>query len=234
MKKKISAIIISLFSILLFSSAVSAASTPLLTDTTALNDLTNTTAKAANFGSVPLETLIGNILKIALGLLAVIFLALIVVAGFGWMTAQGGEEQVKKSQSSMQNAIIGLIITLAAYSLTLFILPKIDTSNTANLSFATSVATTANLSSTPLANVIATIIKVVLGFLATIFLVLIVIAGFQWMTAGGNEEQIKSARSRMVNAIIGLVIVLMAYAITYFIFQQLPFGGGGGTGTATI
>jgi len=44
-----------------------------------------------------------------------------------------------------------------------------------------------------------------------------VYAGLMWMTAGGNEDRIKKARQILIAAIIGLVIVLSAYAITQFI-----------------
>jgi len=91
---------------------------------------------------------------------------------------------------------------------------------------ANTVASTANYSNVPLTQIIASIIKLVLGLLGIIFLGLTIMAGFKWMTAGGNEEQVKKATSTMKNAIIGLVIVLMAYAITYFIFTKLPFTGG--------
>lgn len=57
----------------------------------------------------------------------------------------------------------------------------------------------------------------VLGFTGTIFFILILYAGFMWMTAGGNQENIGKAQSILKNAIIGLVIVLSAYAITRFI-----------------
>jgi len=77
-------------------------------------------------------------------------------------------------------------------------------------------------------DIVSTVIGVVLGTLGIIFLVLIVVAGYQWMTAGGNEEAIKSAKNRMVNAIIGLAIVLAAWAITVFVFRNLPFTAGGG------
>lgn len=84
------------------------------------------------------------------------------------------------------------------------------------------------VSSVSIGILIATIIKVVLGFLAVIFLVLTIIAGFRWMTAGGNDEEVKKAVGTIKNSIIGLVIVLAAYAITYFVFTYLPFSGGGG------
>ena len=74
---------------------------------------------------------------------------------------------------------------------------------------------------TTFATAIAEIIRVVLGFLGVIFIVLIVYAGFVWMTSAGNEEKVKKAKDIMVAAIIGVAIVLLAYAITYFVIDKL-------------
>jgi len=73
---------------------------------------------------------------------------------------------------------------------------------------------------------VATVIKVLLSFLGIIFLILIIMAGFRWMMANGNEEQTKKSQDTIKNSIIGLVIVLMAYAVTYFVFNVLPLGAG--------
>ncbi len=64
--------------------------------------------------------------------------------------------------------------------------------------------------------IVARIINVVLGFLGVIFLGLAVVAGFQYMTAAGNEEQTKKALSLLRNAIIGIVIILVSWGITRF------------------
>ena len=69
---------------------------------------------------------------------------------------------------------------------------------------------------------VAQIIKIVLGFLAIIFVVLIIWGGFEWMTAGGNEEQVSQAKKRLKNGIIGLIIILIAYGITDFVMEYLP------------
>ena len=87
------------------------------------------------------------------------------------------------------------------------------------------------LNSFSLGMVIAFVLQAVLSLLGIIFLVIIVFAGYRWMTAAGNEESIKKAQEAIKRAIIGLIIVLMAYAITYFVFKQLPFEGGTGTTT---
>lgn len=68
---------------------------------------------------------------------------------------------------------------------------------------------------------VAGIIKTVLGFVGVIVVVIIVYAGFLWMTAGGNSEQVKKAKEWMINAIIGLAITLSAYAITDFVINRM-------------
>lgn len=69
--------------------------------------------------------------------------------------------------------------------------------------------------------IIGTIINDILIFLGVIFLILTVYAGFLWMTAGGNEETVKKAKSWLTNAVIGLIIVLAAYSITSFVVGQI-------------
>ena len=64
-------------------------------------------------------------------------------------------------------------------------------------------------------------ISVFLSFLGIIFLILILYAGFLWMTSGGNEEQITKAKGMLKNSIIGLAIIISAYAITYFVIYWI-------------
>jgi di/tricarboxylate transporter len=61
------------------------------------------------------------------------------------------------------------------------------------------------------------IIKVFLGFLGIIFLVLIISAGFKYMTSAGNEEKIKEALDQIKAGVIGLIIILVSYAVTSYL-----------------
>ncbi|MFA5129208.1 MAG: hypothetical protein WC445_04645 [Patescibacteria group bacterium] len=65
------------------------------------------------------------------------------------------------------------------------------------------------------------IINIALGAIGTIVVILFIFSGFLWMTAAGNEEKITKAKRILTNAIIGTVIVVMAYAISYFVINQL-------------
>lgn len=68
---------------------------------------------------------------------------------------------------------------------------------------------------------IANLISVALSFLGVIFIILMVYGGYIWMTAAGNGDQVTKARNLIVAAIIGLLIVVAAYAFTYFIFDRV-------------
>lgn len=76
---------------------------------------------------------------------------------------------------------------------------------------------------------IASVIYVALGFLGIVFVVLLVWAGFTWMTAGGEEAKIGEAKKRITAGVIGLVIVLAAWGTTWFVMNTLVLAT---TGTA--
>ncbi|OGY54648.1 MAG: hypothetical protein A2951_01285 [Candidatus Buchananbacteria bacterium RIFCSPLOWO2_01_FULL_56_15] len=80
---------------------------------------------------------------------------------------------------------------------------------------------TSGLQPVQLSIVVAQIIQVVLGLLGVIFIVLIIYAGFNWMTSAGNEDRIGKSKKTIAAAVIGLVIVLAAYLITAFVLSQL-------------
>ena len=79
----------------------------------------------------------------------------------------------------------------------------------------------AGLGTAPIAVVVSDIIKIFLSFLGVIFIVLIIYAGFMWMTAAGNADKVGKAKNTMIAAIIGLAVVLSAYAITDFIIDRM-------------
>jgi hypothetical protein len=69
--------------------------------------------------------------------------------------------------------------------------------------------------------VVGRVIGTILSFVGVIFFVLIFYGGLRWMTAQGNESEVEKAKQILVAAVIGLIIVLAAYAITAFIGEQL-------------
>jgi hypothetical protein len=68
--------------------------------------------------------------------------------------------------------------------------------------------------------VIGNIIKTALTFLGVVALVIILIGGFKYMTAGGDTEKVKNAQNYIMYGIIGLVIILAGYAISSFVLTE--------------
>ncbi len=81
-------------------------------------------------------------------------------------------------------------------------------------------------SKTDPADIITGVIKTFLSVLGIIFMILTIYGGYLWMTARGNEEQVKKAKNIIVDGIIGFIIVIGAYAITIFIVSRLTTAAG--------
>jgi len=81
-----------------------------------------------------------------------------------------------------------------------------------------------NLLSGTLPSIIAQIINGLLSILGTLFIVLIIYGGFKWMTSQGNEDKVKKARELMINATIGVIIVLLAYLIVKTVIDIIVTG----------
>jgi hypothetical protein len=82
------------------------------------------TAEAAGIdeGATDLVVIIGRIINIALGFVGIIFLVLMLYAGYLYMTAAGDPEKVKKALTTIRNAVIGIILVASAWAITSFIL----------------------------------------------------------------------------------------------------------------
>ncbi|MFZ6015821.1 MAG: hypothetical protein ACOYUZ_05735 [Patescibacteria group bacterium] len=85
-----------------------------------------------------------------------------------------------------------------------------------------------NLSDKDPRAIAAELINVFISFLAVIFVVLILHAGFLFMISGGDKEKTAKARRAIANAIIGLAIVLSSWAITTFAIDAITNALAGG------
>lgn len=74
---------------------------------------------------------------------------------------------------------------------------------------------------------IVKIINIILSVLGVLFVVLLVMAGFKYMTAAGNEDKVKDAVKQISQAVIGLIIILSAWGISFFILQRLAAAASG-------
>lgn len=69
--------------------------------------------------------------------------------------------------------------------------------------------------------IVADIIRILLGFLGLLATLIIIQAGFQWMTAAGDKAKVDGAKTRMQQGVIGLIIILSAWALSNFVISQV-------------
>ena len=75
--------------------------------------------------------------------------------------------------------------------------------------------------STDLHGTVGAILNVVYGVIGTIALVMVVIGGVRYATSQGDPGRLKKAKDTILYGIIGLIIVLSAFAITYFVLDMM-------------
>ncbi len=107
----------------------------------------------------------------------------------------------------MKKIVFGLM------AITLLVVPMTVSAITVD----SNLSGTLDLGSADLEDTVIKIIQWALGLLGLVAVVMILIGGFQWMTAGGNEEKVASAKKIISAAVIGLIIVLLAWAIVIFV-----------------
>ena len=89
-------------------------------------------ATAAKYSlNATIETTLNGILQTAFAFLGVLFLGMILYGGYNWMTAMGEEEKVEKGKSTLIWAAIGLIVILAAYAISYYVIERVATASSA-------------------------------------------------------------------------------------------------------
>ena len=113
------AILSIVFSSLVFFSLPVKADESLLQMQTGMNDLESVYGKKTPQDP---RLLAARIINVILGFLGIVVLGLILFSGFQWMTSGGDEKKIGDAKKRLTNAVIGLIIILAAWSLTRYLI----------------------------------------------------------------------------------------------------------------
>ena len=102
-----------------------------------------------------------------------------------------------------------------------------ETGALANLRQAGTDAYGAQATQTTLQSSIGIMIRASFSLIGIVLVVIFIYAGFTWMTAGGSEEKITKAKKMLTNAVIGLVITMLAYSIANFVLHSILKGTSG-------
>lgn len=111
---------------------------------------------------------------------------------------------------------IAMIFALALTALT----PFATSAATLNLGL-TDYAAETGLGNTDPRDMAINILNVLMTFLGLIAVIVILLGGFKWMTAGGNEDKVGEAKKLLAAGVVGLIIILASYGIATFVINQM-------------
>jgi len=122
---------------------------------------------------------------------------------------------------SFKKIAAGSIAAIGTISAPLAVLAATSLENLKASAGATASAAGVNSANNDLPKLIGNMIGAALGLLGVILVCIIIYAGFLWMTAQGNDEKVKQAKKMISNAVVGMVLIFAAYAITNFVVDSL-------------
>lgn len=154
------------------------------------------------------------VIEIMLRFAAIGAVMMVIFGGFKIMTSNGSPEAVTTGRNSIFNALIGLAIAVVATSVVSYLVTTL-TSN-APIDAVTGLPRVEDT-----VNVMTILLGIIYRLAAGVTILLITIAGFNFMTAGGDPQKVAKARQGIINSLIGLAITLSAVAIVAMIGGKL-------------
>lgn len=130
------------------------------------------------------------------------------------MTSMGNEERIKKSKQILTSAIIGLIVILLSISIVNFVSDAIGVTPQ-------NMPEDTGLFTGTLSEALTSIINAALTLVGVIALGTMVYGGFRWMTAAGNDNQIDEAKRILTASVIGLIIIIISWAVVNFVITAV-------------
>jgi type IV secretory pathway VirB2 component (pilin) len=148
----------------------------------------------ADIQDLIINKIIGNALLFFIGLAVLV----LIIGGYQYITSAGNPEAIQKAKSTITGAIAGIIIVIFSRTIATFVYNQVK-------------------NNPPLEGVLTTFINSLLGVTFSIAVLFLIVGGYQYITSTGNPEAIQKAKNTILYSIIGLIIILLSYAIVNFI-----------------
>ena len=155
-----------------------------------------------------------NGIEMALVIVSYIALFFILYGGFLFITGGGNASQIEKARKSIFGAVIGLIISLGAIAITNVIFNVLIGGNPTTTESGIIVN---QISADQLLKNGLNLVYYIVGILAV---VVIVLSGLSYVTSAGDSGKVTRAKNMILYAVVGLVVVIAAYAITNFVILR--------------
>ena len=154
-----------------------------------------------------------NFLGAVVGILGVAVIIMVVYSGLRMILAQGESEAIAKAKSSLKWSLGGAIIIICGFAIVAAVSNFFGAYDPGEPSGPGGIGANNPIHSTTLPQLAGTIFSSIAGVAGTLALLSIIINGFRYLTAQGNDEQTALAKSGLQWSIFGLVLILVSYVI---------------------
>ena len=156
--------------------------------------------------------IVSNVLSDLFVAIAYIAIGFIIYSGFMYITSDGNPSKAAKAQKSLAGSIIGLVISVAAAAIVRFVM-EVLVANAGQAAVGTPDVDVATL--------VRNGFNTAYGIAALTAVGFIVYGGVMFTTSNGDASKVGKARKMLLYSIVGLVIVILAFAITTFVINAL-------------
>lgn len=161
---------------------------------------------------------VDDLLRIA-GVVAVGF---VIYAGIRYIMSQGSPDETAKAQSTLVNALIGLVIAMVAVGLVSFVGHQIGTNGGVAPTSGPNVDTSALPHTDVTSNsTIKTVLSITFGIIGGLALLFVTIGGFRYVISQGDPQAVSKAKNTILYALVGLVVAIAAETIVTFVVGRV-------------
>lgn len=178
----------------------------------------------------PIFLITANIVNIAFWLVGVLSVVFIIYGGFVYMTSAGETGKVANGKNTLLHAIVGLIIALVG---------RIAITTIAAATFgdiSTDVPTSAGGITPDNGGVpewtvnLGQLLSLAYYIAGALAVVMIIYSGIQFITSSGDPGKATKARQTLLFSLVGLAVIVLAYAITNFATSKFVGSAGDAEG----
>lgn len=138
-------------------------------------------------------------------------IAMVMFAGFRMIMAQGNSEEITKAKSALQWSISGFVLAIFSYLIVAGIAKYL--SARPDYSQGSAPEGLNPLTHGTFGALFKSMIQGLLGLAGLLAIHMIIISGYKYITAQGNQEQTEQAKEGLYWAVAGLIVILLAYVI---------------------
>lgn len=153
-----------------------------------------------------------NFVEILIQAVAYAAVGYLIWGGFKYIKSHGEPGAIQQAKSAIMNAVIGLAASLSAVAIVNFISAGIAGNTTTRFGLPRVSAGALQLDS-----IMNTVVFPIAGAVAVIF---VIIGGYQYVTSNGNSSETTKARNTVLYSVVGLVVIIMAFAIVQLILGR--------------